>query len=60
MYILREDLNSSYPYIGQKFGQKDHTTVMYAHKKIANEVESDKKLCEEIRAIRSLLYSGSV
>src|SRR3989344_1898097 len=60
MYLLREDLNTSYPYIGQKFGQKDHTTVMYAHKKIGEEIERDKKLYEEIKAIRGILYESRV
>ncbi len=60
MYLLREDLNTSYSYIGQKFGQKDHTTVMYAHKKIGVEIENDKKLFEEIKLIRNSLYGTSV
>ncbi len=60
MYLLREDLNNSYPSIGQKFGQKDHTTVMYAYKKITEEMERDIKLSDEIKSIRSKLYGASV
>ena len=60
MYILREDLNSSYPFIGQKFGQKDHTTVMYAYKKISGELEKDTKLSDEIKSIRGLLYGAGL
>lgn len=33
MYLLREELNASFPFIGRKMGDKDHTTVMHAYKK---------------------------
>jgi len=32
MYLIRKELNGSYPYIGEKLGGRDHTTVMYACK----------------------------
>ena len=34
MYILREDYNISFPSIGQKLGNRDHTTVMHSCDKI--------------------------
>jgi chromosomal replication initiator protein len=34
MYILREDFNLSFPFIGQKMGGKDHTTVIHSYEKI--------------------------
>ncbi len=52
MYLLREDLNASYPYIGQKFGGRDHTTVIYAYEKISNDIKKDIKLKQEIDQIR--------
>jgi len=56
MYLLREDLNLSYPYVGQKFGQMDHTTIIYAFRKINEMLKKDEKLIQEIKDIRNLLY----
>ena len=56
MYILREDFNTSYPYIGQKLGGRDHTTVIHAYEKVKNDLKSDTVLQQEIEEIRELLY----
>ena len=52
MYLIREDLHGSYPYIGQKFGGRDHTTAMHAHLKVSEDLKKDSKLEEELRQIR--------
>ena len=57
MYILREDFNTSYPYIGQKLGGRDHTTVMHAYDKIKRDLKSDNLLGQEMEQIKSLLYN---
>jgi len=56
MYLLREDFNTSYPYIGQKLGGRDHTTVIHAYEKIKNDLRANNLLSREIDQIRSLLY----
>jgi chromosomal replication initiator protein len=56
MYLLREDFNSSYPYIGEKFSGKDHTTVIHAYNKITNDIKNNEKTKDDIRQIRELLY----
>lgn len=56
MYLMREDLNLSYPYVGQKFGQMDHTTIIYAFRKINEMIKKDEKLNQEINDIRNILY----
>ena len=53
MYLIREDLGGSYPFIGQKFGGMDHTTAIHAFEKISAEIKKDSKLEEEIKLIRS-------
>lgn len=60
MYLLRNDLSESYPSIGRRFGQKDHTTVIHAYKKINETIKTDKKLEQEINNIRNILYKSSV
>jgi len=52
MYLLREDFNASYPYIGQRFGGRDHTTAIHAFEKISNILKNNNLFCEEVRRIR--------
>ena len=58
MYLLREDLKSSYPFIGRKFGGKDHTTAIHSYEKIVKEIEGDENLNDEIGLIRQRIFSG--
>ena len=52
MYLLREDFNISYPLIGQKLGDRDHTTVIHSHLKIKDDLKTDPSLLQEIEKIR--------
>jgi len=58
MYIMREDFSSSYPYIGQKLGGRDHTTVIHAYEKIKKNLKKDELLSQEIEQIRHQLYNS--
>ena len=42
MYLAREYTSESLVNIGESFGGRDHTTVMYAHDKIAGQRKSDQ------------------
>src|SRR3990167_8349955 len=53
--LIRNDLNTSYPYIGRRLGQKDHTTAIHAYKKITCDIKNDKKLEQEINNIREII-----
>ncbi|MDE1970755.1 MAG: chromosomal replication initiator protein DnaA [Patescibacteria group bacterium] len=44
MYLLRKELKASYPFIGAKFGNRDHTTAIHAYNKISNEVAKNNNL----------------
>ena len=56
MYLLREELKSSFPFIGLKIGGRDHTTAIHACEKIKKEIESDQNFNDEINIIREKLY----
>jgi chromosomal replication initiator protein len=56
MYLMRET-NVSLPQIGQALGGRDHTTVMYACKKVADLLESDDRLRRQVVQIRQQLYA---
>ncbi|MFH0791797.1 MAG: chromosomal replication initiator protein DnaA [bacterium] len=58
MFLLREDLKGSYPFIGRKFGGKDHTTVIHSCNKIRRELEDSENLKGEIELIRQLIFSA--
>ncbi len=55
MYILREDLNVSFPSIGEKMGGRDHTTVIHSCEKIKGDIKTNSALLEEITQIRAML-----
>ncbi len=57
MFMLREELQLSYPAIGDELGGRDHTTAMHAHNKINREVESDAKLKQDMDVIKQYLYA---
>jgi chromosomal replication initiator protein len=56
MYLIREELNGSYPFIGEKLGGRDHTTVMYACHKIEKEIQKNETFQQEINLIKERIY----
>ena len=58
MYLLREDFHGSYPYIGQKFGGRDHTTAIHAYEKISRDLKKDPKLADEIKILKETIYNS--
>jgi chromosomal replication initiator protein len=58
MYLLRTELKNSYPFIGRRFGGKDHSTVIHSCERIARELKEDKNLEEEIELIKQRIYGS--
>ena len=56
IYLIREELNTSYPSIGHELGGRDHTTAMHAYNKISLEVKERKneKIRQELESIKQL------
>jgi len=52
MYLMRVMTRCSFPDIGQRFGGRDHTTVMYAVKKIEKNLADDVSLRNTVDALR--------
>jgi chromosomal replication initiator protein len=58
MYLSRELTDSSLPAIGRAFGNRDHTTVMYAVQKIARLMADEGEIFEAVQALTSRLTGG--
>ena len=57
MYLLREELKNSYPFIGRRFGGRDHTTAIHAYEKIAKEISKNENTAEEVNLIKQKVFS---
>ena len=57
MYLARTITDESYPEIGNKFGGKDHATVMYAFSKIEKNIALDKKIATTIETLKESITS---
>jgi chromosomal replication initiator protein len=57
MYLSREMTDNSLPKIGAEFGGKDHTTVIHAHEKIQQLLETDPIIQKEVGELKNLLIS---
>lgn len=55
MYLSRELTNASFPELGERFGGKDHTTVMHAVKKIDKDRTKDLDLKAHIDSLQRQL-----
>ncbi|GAA1857492.1 chromosomal replication initiator protein DnaA [Microbacterium koreense] len=58
MYLCRERTSLSLPKIGQLFGNRDHTTVMYAYKKISELMKERRSIYNQVSEITSQLGRG--
>jgi chromosomal replication initiator protein len=55
MYLSRNMTKASFPEIGEKFGGKDHTTVMHAVKKVQKEITANYELKSNIESLERQL-----
>ncbi|OLP19646.1 chromosomal replication initiation protein DnaA [Leptolyngbya sp. 'hensonii'] len=59
MYLMRQHTDLSLPKIGEMFGGKDHTTVMYSCEKVAQLRETDASLSQTLRQLGDRLSHTS-
>lgn len=55
VWLCRDMTSASYPDIGQKFGGKDHSTVIHAVKKIEKQMATDTELSKKIEALKAAI-----
>ncbi len=58
MYICREFTQASLPEIGRQFGGKDHTTVIFSHRKLSSLVNENKEMGKKVQDIIKLIENG--
>lgn len=54
-YIIREELNYNYKKIGELFGGKDHTSIMYGIDKIKTAFDTDNNAKKDLQYIKDKL-----
>lgn len=52
MYLLRSELDLSFPQIGSHLGGRDHTTIMYGYEKIESLVTKKDDILRDIQDVR--------
>jgi chromosomal replication initiator protein len=59
MFLMRQHTDLSLPKIGEVFGGKDHTTVLYSCEKIAQLKETDVELARTLRQLNDRISLSS-
>ena len=57
MYLSKQLTSRSLPEIGRKFGDRDHTTVMHAVKRVTELMAADADFAERVLLVRRMLES---
>lgn len=59
MYLCRQLTDLSLPKIGENFGGKDHTTVMYAVKKVEDQIAQRRQMYNQVNEIHARIKQQS-
>ena len=59
MYLCRELTSLSLPKIGQLFGNRDHTTVMYANKKISELMKERRSIYNQVTELTARIKQNA-
>jgi chromosomal replication initiator protein len=59
MYLMRQHTDLSLPKIGDEFGGKDHTTVIYSCDKVSDQQNQDPELAQTLRQLSDRINLAS-
>ena len=57
MYMLRHEINLSYPEIGREMGGKDHTTIMHGCKKVEAQKSQNPRLKNDVNLVKEKIHN---
>jgi chromosomal replication initiator protein len=57
MFLIRKELDNSFPSIGDFFGGRDHTTVMHAVDKVQTLISAKDSFKQEVDLILDKLFT---
>ncbi len=60
MYLCRSVANMSFPKIGEHFGNRDHSTVMHAFRKIDKEIKENTSTKLIVESVKNIITDGKV
>jgi chromosomal replication initiator protein len=60
MYLARTETTASLPQIGEKLGNRDHTTILYGYEKIATLIDADSTIRRDCMEIKTSMYRTPV
>lgn len=55
MYLCRTMTRKSFPQIGRAFGKRDHTTVLYAFRRIEKAMPADPRMADDIARVEAVI-----
>ena len=59
VYLMREEIGTSYPSIGIELGGRDHTTAMHSYNKIDQEIKNgNEKVKQEVNSIKQMFNNN--
>ena len=60
MYLCRSVANMSFPKIGEDFGNRDHSTVMHAYRKIEKEIKEKTSTKLIVESVKNIITKDNV